>query len=102
MHVRRLKVEFHEDCLMKMLMVSLEGNEQSWYERFPNACLSSLRDFHIVFYERYKECHPFLLLVKDCCTHFKIFIENLEIFYEHDQFMDEEILEALHEKPFHH
>ena len=65
-------------------------------------CVYSLRDFHTIFYEIYKELHPSLLLVKDCCTHFQNFIEYLEIFYEDDQFMDKEILEALHEKPFHH
>ena len=30
------------------------------------------------------------------------FIEYLENFYEDDEFMDEKILEALHDNPFHH
>ena len=50
----------------------------------------------------YKECHPSLLLVKDCCKHSVSFIEYLENCYEDDEFMDEEILESLHDNPFHH
>jgi len=102
MHVCNLKVVFHEDCLMKMFMESLEGNAQSWYERLPNDCLYSLRDFRTIFYERYKEHHPSLLLVKYCCTHFDNFIEDFESFYKDDQFMDDEIIEAIHESPFNH
>ena len=36
MHIHNLGVELHGDSLMKMFMVSLEGNAQSWYERFPS------------------------------------------------------------------
>ena len=49
----------------------------------------------------YKEFHPSLLLVKVCCKHFVSFIEYLENCYEDDEFMDEEILEAFHDNPFH-
>ena len=49
----------------------------------------------------YKDCHPSLLLVKDCCKHSVSFIRYLENFYEDEEFMDEEILEALHENTFH-
>ena len=44
----------------------------------------------------YKECHPSLLLVKYFCKHSVGFIQNLEDCYDDDEFMDEEILEALH------
>ena len=30
-HIHKLGVELHEDSLMKMFMVSLEGNARSWY-----------------------------------------------------------------------
>jgi len=76
---------------MNMFMATLEGNAQLCYEILETACLYYLRDFHTVFYERYKEHHPSLLLVKYCCTHFEKFIENLEIFYDDK---DDEILEA--------
>lgn len=33
MHMRRLGFEFHEDCLMKMFIVSLEGKDRPWYEK---------------------------------------------------------------------
>ena len=35
MHVYKMGVVFHDDSLMKMFMVSLEGKERSWYERLP-------------------------------------------------------------------
>ena len=75
MHVHSLKVQFPEDCLMKMFMATLEGKAQSWYEIFPNGSLYSLADFHNELYEMYKECHPSLLLVKDCCKHSVSFIQ---------------------------
>ena len=50
----------------------------------------------------YEEYHSSLLLVKDYCKHCVSFIEYLENFYEDDEFMDEELLENLHDNPFHH
>ena len=91
MHVHSLKVQFPEDCLMKMFMATLEGKAWSWYESLPNSSLYSLVDFHVAFYEMYKDCHPYLLLVKDCCKHSVSFIRYLKNFYEDDEFMDEEI-----------
>ena len=87
---------------MKMFMVTLEGKAWSWYESMSNGSLYSLADFHVAFYEMYEDCHPSLLLVKDCWKNCVIFIEYLENCYEYDEFMDEEILEALHDNPFHH
>ena len=89
----------HEDSLMNMFMVSLEGNARSWYEGLPSESLYSLKDFHTVFYEHFKEQYPSLLLVQDCCMHVKGFIENLENLYGNDEFMDEELLEMLQENP---
>ena len=82
-------------------MATLEGKAWSWYEILPNGSLYSLFDFHVAFYEMYEECHLSLLLVKDCCKHYVSFIEYLENCYEDDEFMDEEILEALHYNTFH-
>lgn len=50
MHVHTLRIRFHEDCLMKMFMATLEGKTQSWYENLPHACIYSLKDFHSVFF----------------------------------------------------
>ena len=91
-HIYKLGVELHEDSLMKMFMVSLEGNARSWYEGFPVESLYSLRDFHIVFHEHFKDKYPSLLLIQDCCMHDKGFIENLKDIYSDDQYMDEYIL----------
>ena len=64
MDVHSLKVQFPEDCLMKMFMAILGGKAWSWYESLPNGSLYSLVDFHVVFYEMYGGCHPSLLRSK--------------------------------------
>jgi hypothetical protein len=102
MHVHKLKVKFHEYCLMNMFMASLEGKERSWYENLPAASICSLKDFHTVFFEHFKESCPLLLLVENCCEHFESFIQYLEDVYDDDVFMDHEIIESLQENPFHH
>ena len=81
-------------------MISLEGNARSWYEGLPTESLYSLKYFHSVFHEHFKDQYPSLLLVQDCCMHVKGFIEDLENLYGDDEFMDEHILENLHENPF--
>ena len=43
MHICKLGVELHEYSLMKIFMVSLEGNARSWYEIFPLEILYSLK-----------------------------------------------------------
>ena len=53
-----------------------------------------------MFLERYKESYSSLTLVHKCCSHVHSFIENLENVYEDDDFMDDEIMEALYENPF--
>ena len=85
---------------MKMFMVSLEGNARSWYEGFTTDSLYSLRDFHILFREHFKDRYPSLLLVQDYCTHDKGFLENLKNMYGEEEFMDDELLEILHEYSF--
>ena len=81
-------------------MATLEGEAQSWYENFPASCIYCLKDFHALFIERYKDSYPSLNLVHDCCKHASTFIESLEKYYEDDNFMDDEIMEALYENPF--
>ena len=96
-HVHKLKINFPEDCLMKMFMATLEDEAQSWYESLPPASIYCLKDFHTVFFERYKESYPSLTLVQNCCSHVHCFIEDLENCYGDNELMDEEIMEALHE-----
>ena len=100
MHIHKLGVKLHDDSLMKIFMVSLEGAARSWYERLPSEILCSLTNFHIVFHEHFKGQYPSLLLVQDYCMHVKGVIENLENMYGDDEFMDEDILEILYENPF--
>jgi hypothetical protein len=92
MHIRKLKIKFPEDCLMKMFVASLEEKARSWYENLPAASICSLKHFHTVFYDKYKEDYPSLLLVQDCCHNFESFIQYMEDYYDDDQFMDDEML----------
>ena len=73
---------------MKMFMVSLERDVRSWYEGFPSESLYSIRDFHIVFHQHFKDQYPSLLLVQDCCMHDKGLIEQLKNMYGEEEFMD--------------
>jgi len=100
MHIRKFKIDFPEDCLMKIFLATLEGKAQTWYESLSPACIYCLKDFHAMFIERYKDSYPSLNLVQDYCKHAYGFIESLEKFYEDDNFMDGEIMEALYENPF--
>ena len=97
MHINKLGVTLHEDSLMKIFMVSLEGDARSWYEGLPSEILCSLTDFHTVFHGHFKDQYPSLLLVQDCCMHDKGFIEQLKNMYGEEDFMDDAILEILHE-----
>ena len=85
---------------MKMFMATLEEKARYWYEGFPSTSVYSLKDFHSTFFEKYRESHPSLSLVENCCEHFEGFIQNMENTYREEEFMNEEILEALNEKPF--
>ena len=38
-----------------------------------------------------------MLLLQDCCTHDRVFIENVEDECGDDQYLDEEVLDILHE-----
>ena len=85
---------------MNMFMLTLEGNARSWYENLPISSICSLKHFHTVFFEKYKEYYPYLLLVQNCCDHFESLIQYLVGYYEDCQFMDDDIIEAIHERPF--
>jgi len=101
MHIRKFKVKFHEDCLMKIFTVTLEEKARSWYENLPASSICSLKHFHAAFHDKYKGSYSSLLLIQDCCDNFESFIQYLENYYDDDdQFMDHEILEVLKEKPF--
>jgi len=99
-HIRKLKVDFLKDFLMKIFLATSEREAQSWYESFLPASLYCLKYFHTMSFERYKESYPSLNLVQDCCKHDYGFIEILEKYYEDDNIMDDEIMEALYENLF--
>lgn len=57
---------YHEDVLMKMFMISLEGNARKWYKSLPAACIVSLKDFHALFHSCCKRFYPDELLLESC------------------------------------
>ena len=77
----------HEDSLMKIFMVSLEGDARSWYEGLPSEILCSLTTFRTVFHEHFKHQYPSLLPIQDCFMHVKGFIEDLENMYGDEENM---------------
>lgn len=87
---------------MKMFMASLEGKARCWYEKLSPSSLYSLKDFHSIFFEKYKDSYPYLLLVENCCKYVEIFIQHMENLYDDEEFMNEEILEAFYENSFQH
>ena len=74
MHVCRLRVEFLEDCLMKMFMATLEDKARAWYEGLQSGSLCSLKDFHRTFFEHYGKFHSSLPLFQNSCQNCKHFI----------------------------
>ena len=62
-----------------------------------------MMDYHQEVYpplnihEHFKDQYPSLPSIQDCCTHNKEFIENVKDECGDDQYMDEEVLEILHE-----
>ena len=57
-HICRLRVEFPEDCLMKMFMATLEDKARVWYEGLKSGSLWSLKYFHRIFSEHHGKSHP--------------------------------------------
>ena len=97
-HVHSLKVQFPEDCLMKIFMVTLEDKARIWYEGLKSRSLCSLKDFHRIFFEHYGKSHPLLSLFQDCCNLWKGLIQYIKSIYDDVEWMDdEEILEALYD-----
>ena len=78
-------------------MFSLEGYARSWYEGLLAGSLSSLKYVHTIFHEHFKRHYPSLLLLQDYCTRDREFIENVKDECVDDLYLDEEVLEILHE-----
>ena len=72
-----MEVEWHEDCHMNIFMENLYGKAREWYEGLNPSSFFSLRDFHKVFYEHYKEYSPSLSLAENCCDQFEDIIQYL-------------------------
>jgi len=64
------------------------------------ACI--LLKIFIQYFMSILKCYISFLLVENYCAHVENFIEHLKDIHDDDEFMDEELLEALHEKSFEH
>jgi hypothetical protein len=58
---------FHEDILMKMFMIILDGDARQWYKSLPVDSIFSLKYFNVVFHSYCKIIYPTELLLKYCC-----------------------------------
>jgi len=101
MHISRLKVQFPEDCLMKMFMATLEEKTRTWYEKLPHASIYSLQDFYAVFCENYKSNHPSLALVESVSTNIEDLCQLMSIDVYDEDVMENEVREALSELSAH-
>ena len=101
MHISRLKVQFHEDCLMKMFMATLEEKVRTWYENLPHASIYSLQDFYAVFCENYKDSHPSLALVESVSANIEDLCQLMAIDMYDEDVMYSEVREALSELSAH-
>jgi hypothetical protein len=66
----------HEDILMKMFMYSLEGDARKWYRTLSASSISSLKDFHDVFYSHCKIIYPPERLFENCCEGYASYIQD--------------------------
>jgi hypothetical protein len=66
----------HEDILMKIFMYSLEGYAKQWYRTLPASSISSLKDFHDVFYSHCKIIYPTKRLFENCCEGYASYIQH--------------------------
>jgi len=58
---------------MKIFMATFEDKARFWYEGFPPASVCSLKYFHAIFYENFKEFCPHLPPAEKCCICFEDF-----------------------------
>ena len=61
---------------MKMFMYSLEGDARKWYRPLHASSISSLKDFHDVFYSHCKIIYPTERLFENCCEGYASYIQD--------------------------
>ena len=78
-------------------MVTLEGKAREWYEGLDPGSLFSLKDFHKVFYEHYKENCSSLLLAENCWDQSEALIQYLvNIDEDLGNWHPEDLVEEIH------
>ena len=96
-HSWRLKGDWHMDFLMRLFIATLEGQVREWYEALKPTSLFSLKYFHKVFYEHYKENFPSLSLAENCYDQAEDLIHYLKnIDEDFENWHPEDLLEEFH------
>jgi hypothetical protein len=57
-------------------MYSLEGDARQWYRKIPSSSISSLKEFHDVFYSHCKIIYPVEILFENCCERYASCIQD--------------------------
>jgi len=55
---------------MKLFKWSLDEDARFWFKTIPRGSISSLKCFHIAFYQHFKRVYPPNALLEDCCANF--------------------------------
>jgi hypothetical protein len=66
----------HEDILMKMFMYSLEVYVRKWYRTLLASSISSLKDFHDVFFFSLQIIYPVERFFENCCESYVSYIQD--------------------------
>ena len=89
MHIHRLRIEFPEDCLMKMFTQTLEERERLWYERLPPTSIYFLEGLYSVFCKEYKESYPSIELVENFCGKIEKLFQHMGIDIDDEDLMED-------------
>jgi hypothetical protein len=84
----------HEDVLMKMFLLSLDGDACESYRSFPPASISSLEQFHVAFNKHCQRYYSSELIFHNCCEECEGHDQDMVVsneFYEdedHEEYED--------------
>jgi hypothetical protein len=68
---------YHEDFLMKMFDLSLEGDAHEWYRYLYSSIIYSLKEFHRVFHHRCERYFSREIILEGFCKEFHSHIQNV-------------------------
>ena len=66
-------------CSYEYVHVSLDGDACEWYFSLPPSSISSLKNFHIVFYKHCKRYFSAEFLFENCCEEYELHNDTEDI-----------------------